>query len=346
MNGLRSIRESIVDEFRSMDVVFIGDSITSGAGASTTEACWASLFRGWLAASAVQSRNPTSPASGTTEYRTYLAVSPLSPKVKCSVRKRPTSGGTLGEYILLHPGEDVSFEVVGDWAVIVHARQSVDASAAFTVYVDGVSQGVTSTYGAAGFGNQRQVMMPFGKHTIRIRQTAGTEPLKIESVASRKLLRVRNAGVSGTSTSDWMPSGSLLESSISSTATHVFIQLGTNDRGIAPKLPNAFYQNLGAICDWISINRPSAKIILMCANRAEGAAEVEGNPSVYGYGMLEVRNHIGRVASERGLDFIDHYALTAKMFVDGDSYTTDLLHPNDAGHKAIYGNIVRAVFGA
>lgn len=149
-----------------------------------------------------------------------------------------------------------------------------------------------------------------------------------------KKVRITNQGLIGTTAYTWK---TMVVSAIPD-ATHVFVQLGTNDLTYLNGTSNGtqidfFERNL---LDTIqAIRGITDKVIMMCANPQSL------NVSAGGYKMLDIHNSIARICRTSEYDFIDNYSL-----FDGyeETYFLDAhIHPNDTGHTIIYSNIISAL---
>jgi lysophospholipase L1-like esterase len=80
--------------------------------------------------------------------------------------------------------------------------------------------------------------------------------------------------------------------------------------------------------------------ILVCA-----PAVVESGTTAFT--MAEARGAIARVAEKYGTDMIDHYSATRRLIDAGNTtWLADGLHPNDAGHLAMFERVRAAIDAA
>ena len=162
--------------------------------------------------------------------------------------------------------------------------------------------------------------------------------VSFEAIQRTRKIRVSNDGLIGTNTQEWLPAAGRLSASVASDDTHVFVQLGTNDRALTtePNDPVRTKRNLVAIADYIIHSRGKG-LVLMAANYAD-----LDYPSMITakYSQADVARMIAQVASKFGCGYIDNYRATLKQKLAGEACLADGLHPNDAGHLQTFKNIV------
>lgn len=368
-NGLVDLNRAINDQWRSIHVVAVGDSITWGVGASDASTdtggggtladprdgidsqSWANKFRKHLGQMVCDRKNRELLSPGCARYSAdvYLDIAG-DPSVRVvetatglpatkSVTAVP--GSKLGRVVDVYPGYELQFEYVGDQFYVVHALLTNVAGSSFQLYIDGVLFSNVNTYGGPSFSHEHGEGPSFGRHAIRLVPLLSAT--RFEAIHLIRRARFDNQGLSGTYTGQWLPSGANLPAAVPANATHAIIMLGTNDRIRGrpdPQSSARIYDNLNTILNWFDASRPTVEIILMAANKALGNKEAIDNPTDYAFTMAEVAQAIKRVAQERELAFIDHYTLTVMMDDKGQNFTTDNLHPNDAGYEAMFENIV------
>ncbi len=153
------------------------------------------------------------------------------------------------------------------------------------------------------------------------------------------MLTLRNQGLIGTDTSEWVPGGPIgLSDAVPVTATDVVIMLGTNDRGstVQPRTPSKISDNIEAMVTWLQANRPGVRIILMSNLLCRNAQEQGGGGTFY-FHSSEGSRAIARLAQRKSLGFIDVYGRTAEEALKGTNYLiSDDIHFSDAGHMAIF----------
>jgi len=241
----------------------------------------------------------------------------------------------------------IEFVANGDGVTLVYAKLTFGTDSTYfaSVYVDGVFKQKISAYGTtAGFNNEFFISLPDdGKHTIRIVNDGSTNSVvRIQHIKATKVIRVKNDGISGATTHNWLNTIKLSQS-ITPKDDHVFIMLGTNDRiAIADNNQRALANNLRKIVsDTYALTNNKANIILMSAN----AVTQDQNPdtSPYYMTMQTVNSEVKRAADDLGLSFISNYDATTQLKIDGASYLADGLHPNDTGYRVIFDNIRNAI---
>jgi lysophospholipase L1-like esterase len=189
-------------------------------------------------------------------------------------------------------------------------------------------------------GKESTVTFPFGRYRIQLRDAStGTEfNFRLEGLKVKQQIQVRNIGISGSNTIDWLP-GSVNLNQVRATDEFLLVQLGTNDR-VNTTIPLNYSKtkdNLEAITK--NLIASGKKVVLMCANVALGNKEGPENP-IYNYSMNDVLRACRQVADKLGVDIIDNYTPTRKAVIDGQSILSDDLHPNNLGHSIIYSNIL------
>ncbi|MGY2361543.1 SGNH/GDSL hydrolase family protein [Pseudomonas azotoformans] len=157
----------------------------------------------------------------------------------------------------------------------------------------------------------------------------------------QKKVRISNQGINGASTSSYkarnlVSSGDGANYAVLPDDGFVFIQLGTNDRGLSPTNPNTPKGLTDNLVAMVSEIKTKSEVILMCAN----PSTVEP-PSVYRFGMAAVRSAILDAAKICEVDCIDNYAAFDEL--DLATHLVDGLHPNVAGHLVTAQNIITAI---
>lgn len=374
--GIPALKRDLADQLHSVNCIAIGDSITWGSGATgmgeseprthelsdprnnSTSPCWVNLLRNWMGAVGAAGQGFTDATvltDGIAEFRQKQVISPADNRIGYWSGSTPwtknitvVSSATAGRYIGIAPGNFIDFEFTGDELDIHYGTQTADAAGAFTVSVDGSVVATQNTYAASStFGNKVTISPTFGRHYVRVTASADPVGTNIDGIVHNRLVRLQNQGINGTWAGEWVPfDSSGLYTGVPATATHLLIQLGTNDRSLSLGPAVGLYERVATICRYMLATAPSLAITILCANKALGTKEVFGDPALYGYDMSEVRRQLLRVAQEFGLSFVDQYSLTARMDLDGESFTGDNLHPNDAGYLAMYRNIVSEIDAA
>ncbi|RYC10081.1 SGNH/GDSL hydrolase family protein [Ciceribacter ferrooxidans] len=367
-----ALSTDIANPLWSVIVTLIGDSITWGLGTSDagvseprahslsdprdvlTSSSWANKLGRWLGYKVCNQENFSNPAPGVRQYRQSHLIAPWdnpnvtvnlstgAPKPKTSTA---ASGGKLYRYTSVPPSNEMQFTFFGDEITVWFTTIGDDPSATFTVYVDGSAVATVSHYGVpAAYSQSYMISAALGKHVVRVVNNSATQNLRIEALEHNRICRVVNQGIIGTMSTEWVPTGTLLADGLTADSNHVVIQLGTNDRGhtTQPRAPQQIIDSLTTIITWIGENRPNANIALMAPPQAIGTSE-EGGGGTYYYSTAEVSQAIAMVARRLGLPFLDNYAMTAQLGINGDTFLSDNLHPNDFGHSEMFKSIVRFI---
>lgn len=240
----------------------------------------------------------------------------------------------------------VEFVSNGSEVTIVYAKMDFGTLETYfaSVYVDGDYHSKINIKGVASFNHKHIITLPDdGKHTIRIVNN-GTQNnlLRIQHIEKTKVVRVKNDGISGTTSYGWLTSVKLSQS-ITPKDDHVFIMLGTNDR--IKKTINgqrALANNLRQIIgDTYMLTNNKANIILMSANAVTQDQDPITSP--YNMTMRTVNNEVKLAADDVGLSFISHYDATTQLKIDDVVFLADGLHPNDYGHALMFEGIKNAI---
>lgn len=347
---------------------FVGDSITWGmtvlGGAPTsprsgqltdvrnnmTSPSWLNLFHQWLGRNYFRLSAPTTIGAGEVSYSRSVDLWPASPLFVLSAFSTSegiisNTNATLRSFIdYVTDGKSIEFDMYG--ASFTYVYSQLTNGADYELFVDGISQGVFTTSGTPVFRASRGHNFAIGSHKIKItkRGTVSTA-LRTEAIRVNKILTVKNDGIIGRSTADWLPGKGLLDESVQTRDKYVFVMLGTNDRAQTnqPTSPSRITENLFSIVNWLNTQRPLANPILLCANEANQDAE-----SPYFYDMNSVRSAISAVATARSIDMVDFYEVTREALSEGANYLADSdpLHPGTLGHYLMFRGISDAVRNA
>ncbi|MEY8206004.1 MAG: SGNH/GDSL hydrolase family protein, partial [Bermanella sp.] len=245
-------------------------------------------------------------------------------------------------------GCKLRFSFVGDAFDMIFTTQGTDE---WKILVDGVEVAHHLPSGEFSWSNELAITgLTFGKHVVDIYNLNDAKNIRIEAFRFYKKLTFTNNGLIGTNTKQWLPEGSLLAAAVPVSATHLFIQLGTNDRAIAaesllPISPVRVGINLRLIVDWLRINRPDTKVILMAPPKALGTADQYGDPAKYFASSDDIAREVANLADDMGLAFISNYDPTCILDLNGEVFLADNLHPNDYGHSKIFEHIVASIEG-
>ena len=352
---------SLSNELEDVLIRLVGDSITWGmtvTGGGTldprshaltdvrnnlTSPTWANLLHQYLGAR-YSSGAMSSPAPGVALYEaahaidvtTSAKVSVINFATREAVGKTVTvdASAALEARCVVPDGHALCFDTVGTGFTLVY-RES-PSTGSFTVLVDGVvNSTVTATNAATTYGKTVALVLPFGRHSVEL---CCTGAVSFEAIQRTRKIRIANDGLIGTNTQEWLPAAGRLSASVASDDTHVFVQLGTNDRALTtePNDPVRTKRNLVAIADYIT-NVRGKNLVLMAANYAD-----LDYPSMVTakYSQADVARMVAQVASSFGCGYIDNYRATLKKKLGGVVFLADGLHPNDPGHMQIFDNIV------
>lgn len=364
LGAMAALKAALQNDFNAaINLRLVGDSITWGltvAGIASqtprghalsdvrnnlTSPTWANLLRDYLGKSYCTSALIAG-AAGVGSYTKTVKVSMddgrLVQKSKTgTVRSKGmnlNADHIYGNALDLPGNADlngVEFEFTGDGFTVYYV--TLPGNGSYELFVDGVSQGLTSTDAAATFNVQKTHTFAHGTHLIRIENTSASAAVRLSGLTWTKTVTLANDGLIGTDTSEWLPTGSLLPASIAATDDFVFVMLGTNDRAsVAVPLTSAkTTNNLRTIANYLT--GLGKKVVLMAAN------SVTQNEGAFYYKQLDVTSAIARLAVELKLDYIDHFRLTDLYRQKALAYLDDGLHPNDVGHALMAKNIINAL---
>lgn len=349
--------DELQDELTSLRIVLIGDSITWGATASgigpttprehllsdvrdlLTSNSWANRLRRWLAAVGLgQQAVITETAPGRGEARQDQTLDPLADD-RCVVVGGAKSGATVGGSLfgqVLDLGVAAPLEVRfrGDAISLIYARQTTDAAATASVYLDGVLIGTLAHGGAsAAQGLVTRFDVAYGQHTLRVVNNAPTQPLRLEGVRHHRLISLHNQGLYGSNTGEWVPGSANLTGALGAQDDWCLIMLGTNDR--AARTYAATFANLLAIAQ--SVQALGVRVVMMAANA------MPTSDATLPRDAADVARTTRRVARALGLPMIDHYETTLRAMINGADILADNVHPDDAGHDIILAGITDAI---
>ncbi|MDQ2139594.1 SGNH/GDSL hydrolase family protein [Alcaligenaceae bacterium B3P038] len=205
------------------------------------------------------------------------------------------------------------------------------------VYVDGALYKTFSAYGVPAAWNAKEIVLLDGaRHQVRVRSMATAAVWRFLGINATRRILVANDGIIGSGTYSWLNRVTLAQS-IKPTDTHVFVQLGTNDRvTAATNSVYLTYQRLPQIVAGIRAIAPRADITLISAN---AVTQSEAAGSAYSFTMRVVDTIIRDVAEKMGCGFISQYEMTLQDKLDGIDITPDGLHPGDATQRKMFENI-------
>ncbi|MCP1404242.1 SGNH/GDSL hydrolase family protein [Achromobacter insolitus] len=253
------------------------------------------------------------------------------------------AGSETGKYLDMYPSlagnpAEYEFQTNADELEIIYAKTSTGTPETrnVNVYVDGTLALTFSGYApSASFNNKQAVPLDGALHTVRIRNV-GSLLWRMQGLSATRKIKVSNDGIIGSTTYSWINTVPLT-GSIQAKDTHVFVQLGTNDRITATNNSvYGLYQRLVQIIASIRTIAPNAEITLLSAN---AVTQNEGAGSPYSFTMRTVDTVIRDVAASTGCGFVSQFALTLQDKMDGTDITPDGLHPDDATQREMFENI-------
>lgn len=153
-----------------------------------------------------------------------------------------------------------------------------------------------------------------------------------------------NSGLIGTNTAEWLPGGTLLvPEALPPNVTHILIKLGTNDRGMATGPgymagAQGTFVNLNVIVNSLRTTYPGVRLILIAPPYA---------PTDSAYGSSdEIARAVRRAARVLECGFIDLYSPTLELELQGETWLSDGLHPNDYGYRTMFKAVQAAIVSA
>ncbi|SEB47844.1 SGNH/GDSL hydrolase family protein [Rhodobacter sp. 24-YEA-8] len=227
----------------------------------------------------------------------------------------------------------------------------------YTVWVNGVQLGgvYSTTLGEDGSTAITGRHHALAAHTVAadieirtVYKAGGGSPQTLYTywIEFRRKIVISNQGINGTSSmtyrNNMMTSGGYGDGlAIDAEDGFIFIQQGTNDRGKRPDLSYTLSETRGhvqALIDTVKVLSPTAKLIMMCANRPT----IDGPPA-FKCSMSDIRQMLLEAAQDNTLDLIDNYVPFAR--VDAAKFLTDGLHPNRLGDALMARNVINAIRG-
>lgn len=375
IDAVADLYDAITNPLRNSHVGLIGDSITWGVGASNnstidprnhkltdarnnfTAKTWANLFRKWTAELSCHAKNEVDTQStGLSTYYNSVNIEvqdawkDFTPNDISSGLLTQTKAETLRTFGANHAidilaGRSVSFQFSGSAISLVYATlQNLNAS----IYIDGVLNAsvVTDDTASPAFGTRLDISgLSDTTHTLRIESSSSAgSPFRLQYLVRNKAHSVMNSGIIGTNTAEWLPGGTLLVSAaLPTNVTHILIQLGTNDRGMATGSSymagaQGTFVNLNAIVNSLRSSYPGVRIILIAPPYA---------PTDSAYGSSdEIARAVRRAAKVLECGFIDQYSATLEVEMQGESWLSDGLHPNDYGYRVMFKNLQSSIVSA
>ncbi len=375
IDAVADLYDAITNPLRDSHIGHIGDSIDWGVGATGiasidprshqlsdarnnfTSRTWVNLFRKWTAELSCHAKNEVdTQATGLSTYYNAVNVEvqdawkDFTPADISSGLLTQTKAETLRTFGANHAidilaGRAVSFQFSGPAISLVYATlQNLNAS----IYIDGVLNASVVTDGTVTptFGTRLDISgLTDATHTMRIEcATSAGSPLRLQYLVRNKRHSVMNSGLIGTNTAEWLPGGTLLvPEALPSNVTHVLIKLGTNDRGMATGPgymagAQGTFVNLNAIVNSLRSTYPGVRIILIAPPYA---------PTDSAYGSSdEIARAVRRAARVLECGFIDLYSPTLELELQGETWLSDGLHPNDYGYRTMFKAVQAAIVSA
>ncbi|MCQ0518074.1 SGNH/GDSL hydrolase family protein [Klebsiella pneumoniae] len=375
IDAVADLYDAITNPLRDSHIGHIGDSIDWGVGATGiasidprshqlsdarnnfTSRTWVNLFRKWTAELSCHAKNTVDTQStGLSTYYNQVNIEvqdawkDFVPSDTASGLLTQTKAETLRTFGANHcidilAGRSVSFQFSGPAISLVYATlQNLNAS----IYIDGVLNASVVTDGTVTptFGTRLDISgLTDAIHTMRIECAASAgSPLRLQYLVRDKRHSVMNSGLIGTNTAEWLPGGTLLvPEALPSNVTHVLIKLGTNDRGMATGPgymagAQGTFVNLNAIVNSLRSTYPGVRIILIAPPYA---------PTDSAYGSSdEIARAVRRAARVLGCGFIDLYSPTLELEMQGETWLSDGLHPNDYGYRIMFKAVQAAIVSA
>ena len=375
IDAVADLYDAITNPLRDSHIGHIGDSIDWGVGATGiasidprshqlsdarnnfTSRTWVNLFRKWTAEMACHAKNEVDTQStGLSTYYNSVNVEvqdawkDFVPSDTASGLLTQTKAETLRTFGANHcidilAGRSVSVQFSGPAISLVYATlQNLNAS----IYIDGVLNASVVTDGTVTptFGTRLDISgLTDATHTMRIEcATSAGSPLRLQYLVRNKRHSVMNSGLIGTNTAEWLPGGTLLvPEALPSNVTHVLIKLGTNDRGMATGPgymagAQGTFVNLNAIVNSLRSTYPGVRVILIAPPYA---------PTDSAYGSSdEIARAVRRAARVLECGFIDLYSPTLELEMQGETWLSDGLHPNDYGYRTMFKAVQAAIVSA
>src|SRR5690606_13952251 len=109
------------------------------------------------------------------------------------------------------------------------------------------------------------------------------------------------------------------------------VQLGTNDRSQTDDDAATVKRNLRTIAQDLISN--GKKVVLLVP-----PSETDGSPDP-GFSIADVARVVNELGDELGLEVVDQLLATIMARIDGTTYLSDGLHPNDVGYRMLFDNL-------
>lgn len=376
MTALQSLIQRCYNPVQDVNLVVIGDSISWGVGsvnpgpkmprdhrlsdvrANLTCRSWVNLLREYLgrryldtpvdAAPTVEVA-PGAPSGGAGSYSARQAVSfEAVPGAVFRAQDEqifvpemvPTSSPALAaDAVELPPGCRVEFQVLGAEFDIYYQRLNDPVECRFSVRVDGalLKSVVFSSAEDDTWGEAANCLLNEYKPCVLSIHNESHAMLRLEGIQRTKIIRVINQGISGTTSTSWLPEPPtnrlLLTEAVPLHTSDVIIALGTNDRnaGVTPNNTTHFERNIGQIVGWLKAHRPQVLITLLGAYATLEDADKA-------FHQRDVTRALANVAERAGASALSLYQQMRDAIEDDQTLYTepDLVHPNNNGHHLIF----------
>jgi lysophospholipase L1-like esterase len=319
-----------------IDVVFVGDSITTGAGASTLDKRWLSLVRDRLRASF----QPSGVAGGLGYVQADTTYN--SPWTLTGVSAWTSAGG-LGEGARSLP--------VGATAALTFTGTSVDifygktvGGGTLTVQIDGASSGTgfaainTANASQVDSAVQRVAATGPGTHTLLITSSVAASVLEgamIYNGDETKGIRTWDGGRTGIPTSDYVSNPRYLSAITAIQPALVTVFLGTNNYRI-PKPVSLYASDLVSMMKSIraACTTPPSILLVMPYLPDPGSATLAFTQ--FYSAVYQAASIIGDVEV---LDLYNKFGTDIQTNTRG-LLSGDKVHPSDKGHQLIADSVL------
>jgi len=359
---LYDLSRDIRDPLRSIHLVTLGDSVTWGSSVPGMDApsgspdltqtrnnltcrSWVNILSDWLHLVGTDWQGWNSPEAGSSSSARQIDVTAGDPRLRV-VRYTAGTLDPSATPLNIPPGHALEWTMTGSQFYVVYRTQTTDQGVTFALYHNGALRGgAQSTYGNGALA-MRGYGVVFNTWTVQVRNLSPTTPLAIESVKMTKSVRVDNRAISGQSSAVYHPSNPVLAQAVPPGATHVAYMIGINDRAMpgGVRRPSELMRaNVASTLDWLAINRPMAKICLLTPPASYGIREMFDSPTLYGFPVSESAYQLRSLADSYGIDCVDIHGLSQRFAVLNDIFSTDLQHPNAAGHAAIAQTMIERI---
>lgn len=380
--ALQTLIHRCFNTLQDVNAVIVGDSIAWGVGASSagpttprdqrlsdvranlTCRSWVNLLREYLGrrymnvpvdAMPIEEVAQGAPAGGAGYYSEaqshsfaespYVLFRTAEGHLMVPARVATLAPALVPFGVVIPAGGALEFEMLAREFSLFFQKIGDASERKFGVYVDGelLTEQVFSA-GVTSWGNSVECVLPRYKFcAVRIVNTSAVS-LCLEGLRRTKVIRVVNQGISGTTAISWSPqapaSRQLLVDGMPLSVSDVIVALGTNDRlGMAtPANSTRFEDGVGQIVQWLKSNRPKADLLLL------GAYATLDDDAEKAFSQRDVTRSLFNVASRFNISAFSPYQQMRDAMDDGQALFSpgEKVHPNDAGHKAVFSAIKNA----